>query len=333
MRGIFVKASCGSRCASVLILVLWTVFFLAALAVAIAAYVNAAISMASYFKARTQGYYAARTGVEHAIWSVRQDTNDVDTLRDFWSNDASQYESVDCGQGRYTICYTSLTSKGEAWVRYGLTDEESRINLNFATTNLLAALFHQKTGLDAGRARQLAAAVLKFRSRKQDARLTETQRNEYDKQDKGFQSIYELFLIQGMTPEVFDAVKPYVTVFGSGQVNVNTADADVICVLAEASDMGTSQTWRELAKTLVDFREKTVFAERDREAMWRELVAFRPDIEGARDVFMRLPSLTLRSTCFRGVVTGRPLTGERVGGTIEFVFDRLTGEKLLWQEI
>jgi type II secretory pathway component PulK len=217
-------------------------------------------------------------------------------------------------------------------VRYGLTDEESRINLNFATTNLLAALFHQKTDLDAGRAKQLAATVLKFRDRKQDERLTEAQRNEYDNQDKGFQNTFELLLVQGMTPEVFDAVKPHVTVFGSGQVNLNTADADVMCILAEASDVGTEYAWRELAKTIVAFRETAVFATRDRESMWRELVAFRPDIEGARDVFMRLPSLTLRSTCFRGVVKGRTVAGEKVGGTIEFVFDRLTGEKLFWQE-
>jgi type II secretory pathway component PulK len=332
MGGAFVTIPGGSRRASVLILVLWTVFFLAALAVAIAAYVNAAINMASYFKIRTQGYYAARTGVEHAVWSVRLDTNDVDTLRDFWSNDASQYERVDCGQGYYTISYTSLTSKGESCVRYGLTDEESRINLNFATTNLLAALFHQKADLDAARAKQLAATVLKFRNRKQDERLTEAQRNEYDNQDKGFQNTFELLLVQGMTPEVFDAVKPHVTVFGSGQVNLNTADADVMCILAEASDVGAEYAWRELAKTIVAFRETAVFATRDRESMWRELVAFRPDIEGARDVFMRLPSLTLRSTCFRGVVTGRTLAGEKVGGTIEFVFDRLTGEKLFWQE-
>ena len=53
--------------ASVLILALWALFFLGALALAAAAYVSASIEMTRFLKNESRAYYLARAGVDYAV--------------------------------------------------------------------------------------------------------------------------------------------------------------------------------------------------------------------------------------------------------------------------
>jgi type II secretory pathway component PulK len=46
-----------------------------------------------------------------------------------------------------------------------------------------------------------------------------------------FQTLPELLLVQGMTAAIYDSVRPYLTLAGSGQVNLNLADRPVLLAL------------------------------------------------------------------------------------------------------
>jgi len=50
-------------------------------------------------------------------------------------------------------------------------------------------------------------------------------------EDKPFKVLEELRLVDGMTPEVFQALEPFVTVYSDGKVNLNTAPREVMAAL------------------------------------------------------------------------------------------------------
>ena len=47
---------------------------------------------------------------------------------------------------------------------------------------------------------------------------------QYECKDEPFENVEELLLLRGMSPDLYRDVAPHVTVFGSGQLNLNTAD-------------------------------------------------------------------------------------------------------------
>jgi type II secretory pathway component PulK len=46
--------------------------------------------------------------------------------------------------------------------------------------------------------------------------------------EQPFERIDELFLVKGMTRETYDALRPYVTVYGDGRVNINTTSRKIL---------------------------------------------------------------------------------------------------------
>jgi general secretion pathway protein K len=62
----------------------------------------------------------------------------------------------------------------------------------------------------------------------------------------------ELQLIEGIDKETFHKLRPYITVFGNNQVNINTAEVPVLVSL------GPDMT-EELANRIIDYRENSPF--------------------------------------------------------------------------
>jgi general secretion pathway protein K len=73
------------------------------------------------------------------------------------------------------------------------------------------------------------------------------------------ESVEELLLIPGVTKDVYDTLKPHVTVFGDGGININSAGVPVIMSL-EAYGGGESIT-EDMAERVVHYREETPFKE------------------------------------------------------------------------
>jgi len=53
----------------------------------------------------------------------------------------------------------------------------------------------------------------------------------YEAKDSDFEVIEELLLVQKMDQEIFDKIKHFVTIYGAGKVNINTAPKQVLLAL------------------------------------------------------------------------------------------------------
>ncbi len=121
--------------------------------------------------------------------------------------------------------------------RVTLRDAGAALNLNRATDadlrRLLIAL-----RVDAGQADRLAQAMMDWRDPDDLRRARGAERADYVGAGRAvlprngpFQSIGELGSVLGMTPEILERVRPYLTLLGTGQVNVNAAPRPVLLAL------------------------------------------------------------------------------------------------------
>jgi len=68
-----------------------------------------------------------------------------------------------------------------------------------------------------------------------------------------FTSLEELLLVKYMTPEIFECIRDYLTVYGKGKININTAPRLVIETLSEQMNPG------RLAQLIINRRESAPF--------------------------------------------------------------------------
>jgi len=118
-----------------------------------------------------------------------------------------------------------------------LYDVASTLNINRADEDQLRRFF-SALRVDAGVADRLAQAIADWRDADDFRRPRGAERDEYVKagaealpRNGPFETVAELQLVQGMTPRLFDAMRPYLTVLGSGQININSAPRPVLLSL------------------------------------------------------------------------------------------------------
>ncbi len=74
----------------------------------------------------------------------------------------------------------------------------------------------------------------------------------YKCENKPLRTTEELLLIKGVTPQVFECIRDYVTVYGDGKININYASKRVIKSLSEKIDTA-------LAQMIIDQRKSKLF--------------------------------------------------------------------------
>jgi len=170
----------------------------------------------------------AQAALFQAIRVIQQDTAEqpqVDSLQEPWATglDASGqplFESIAAGEGEFSV------GRDEDGVfTVGLIDEERKLNLNTASAAALAQLI-TGTGVNGSAPPQaIADAIVDWRDQPDGAAC----QGRHPACHNGLlQTVDELRLVPGMTTELFDALQPYSTVYGSGAVNANTAPAIVL---------------------------------------------------------------------------------------------------------
>ena len=175
----------------------------------------------------------AEGGIAAARVVLRLDAriSNYDTLDEVWSRPAPP---IDLGDG------TALVS---------IEDEERKININrlvLANGNTpdeqRLAVFRRLLdilGIDS----TLADAVVDWLDRDDTPRVGGAESPyylglpyPYRAKNDLFDSVEELRLVRGVTPEVLDKLRPYVTVHSSGKVNLNTAPKEVLMSLSAGKD-------------------------------------------------------------------------------------------------
>jgi len=163
------------------------------------------------------------------------------TLNDKWSSNPAAFKDINVGDGVFSVCYNypDETGKGSLTL-WGLVDEERKINVNSAGAEVLSRLIQLILGLDETEAKAMAAAIVDWRD--SDSALSETGEGAedtyyfglslpYEAKDSAFEVLEELLLVKDMTSAAFERLGPYLTVFGNGRVNINTASGTVLMAL------------------------------------------------------------------------------------------------------
>jgi len=329
---------------SVLILAVWVLFFLAALAVAVGSHVSGLLATADYVSVRETTLAAARAGAMLAAYTAAGRTNAWDGLQsESWTRDEARFADSRLGDCILQVAFLVASEDGRCATNVGLVGEEARINLNRAATNVLAAYVALAGGKDERAARAIAGAIVDWRD-PDDEVLTGGAESVYYSSlsplyraaDTEMRVLEELLLVRGVDARLFDRLAPGLTVHGSGHVNLNAASRVVLESLGRACAGTTAQAAAagSLAAKIVAFREDgNVFRELDSGALRSQLEAARPLSPEESNLFSAMMGkLTIRSTCYRGVAMARRAAAAATQATVEFVFDRDKREFVEWQE-
>ena len=215
---------------SVLVLALWVLTMLSIFALSLGLGVRQRAALLERLSTLDALYPIAYSGVEKAKSLVNLDSDTVvDTLLDPWA--ASGAGQEDLANGFFLL--------GDA-ERPGLVDEERKINLNAASLEVLSRLLQIAAGLSREQAEEIAYCLIDWMDSDSffghpqygaETAYYDNLRAPYRAADKPYELLDEMVLVKGMTPEIFQKIRPFVTVYGSGQVNMNTAPREVLRVL------------------------------------------------------------------------------------------------------
>jgi competence ComEA-like helix-hairpin-helix protein len=194
------------RKGSILIGVLWCMVLLSVLVIGVLHTARMDLLVVKNYGDRVQAHYLALAGVERAKALLFQDVmsrqqaakNHTGSLY----HDAKDFEDVPLGRGQFQVFRRAPEEEGGGII-YGISDEESRLNLNIATTNQLTNFI--------GLTPEIANAILTWRSASnQDAETPGGANSDYYMslqppylaRNAPFQTVRELLMVRGVTPEL-----------------------------------------------------------------------------------------------------------------------------------
>lgn len=328
---------------SLLIIVLWWVVILSIMAVGLYAMTRPRIELAGRIGDSAMLRSAADAALYSAIALVGQDSSPgFDSAAEEWADNPETLGTIELGAGVFAVGFfpagwTEDTNDGEP--RYGLQDEESRININKAPLEVLVRLFERTCELPTLECEALAGAVVDWRDENDDPEESGAESvsyhemsDPYSPRNAFFQLPEELLLVKGVDAAIFRRVEPYITVYGTGAVNVNTApDLVLKCLGLGDAALTAVDSWRTGADGIVGTRDDIPFERTG--AILTDLdeagmLSSNGKSELRRAINGRL--LTVRSDNFRGHVFRR-LDNSAVRMHIMFVFNR-GGAVRLWRE-
>ena len=318
-----------------LLYVVWVILVLSVFAAAVGSQALFALDLSERRSGQLRAAYIARGALPYAAQALAGDeTPTVDGLGEWWSNNAVRFQERPLGEGTFSLI--GEESAGRA-TRYGLTDEERHLNLNTAPAAVLQRLLVAQAAVRASDAEAIAASIEDWRDTDDKERplgaenaYYQTRHDPYACKDGPFENIEELLLVKGVTPTAYARVAPYLTVHGSGRLNLNTASPVALQALG-LSEAGVSG--------LVSFRGggDNLASSSDGQVL-TSIAALESDLKGVLPVedlaqLKRLAAedvLGVRSEAFRAVIQAQTArASERM--RVSCVIDR-QGRVLSWSE-
>jgi len=324
---------------SVLIVIIWGLFFLAILALAINSYIWPQMEFSGRLLGDVKMRYLACAGIERAIIETQNDaTEDYDSLYDSWGANDGAFKEVPLGAGFFSVI-KNPPPLGSGSI-YGLTDEESRININKASADVLKTLLVKAAGVGEEDAEGITDSIVDWRDKNdlpgkkgKETSYYEFLGEPYPCKNADFEVSEELLLVAGMTRGIFDKIKEHITIYGDGEVNLNTAGVMALAAL------GMDES---LAEKIVAFREK----EQSREEPGDTPANVFTDASQVTDALNKSGGLSgeeisqltraatmlgVKSDNFRGTVVGQTAAGGR-SKRITFIYNRTDDRVKFWRE-
>jgi len=239
---------------SILILVLWTLGLLSVFAVYLGAGVRQRLEFLSRIETRNRLQWIAEAGVKRAIGvigALDKKSEYVD-LSQAWSTDPEIFCEASLDGGTFTVGYSynaqdySAAESGSDTpaTMYGAADAGSRLNVNTADQAALKRLVQRAAAVDQTTADAIASCIVDWRD-SDNASLANGAEDDYYRglrpgyvcKNFPLQTLEELWYVKGMTPEIYHRIEPYLTVYGAGSVNINTASATVLSALGLSDEL------------------------------------------------------------------------------------------------
>lgn len=227
----------------VLIFVLWVLSFLAVLAVNLGYGIRQKMTFMKRIEARSLAQHTVEGGIKVAVALLLNDLQRnqfqyTAAAKAFRHNNPSRFADIRMDGGSCEISYPVGTPSTTQDKMFGVVDEESKINVNTADKLTLQSIITQVLVIDDNYAEKLAEAIYDWRQ------LGESEikgftgddyysslKFPYPKKSLPFELPDELLLVKGMDRPKYDILKNFLTVYGNGQVNINTASRQVLIAL------------------------------------------------------------------------------------------------------
>jgi len=233
--------------ASILIIALWSICLLATFSVVLGYQVRQKLTLVNRLDEKDRLHFIAEAAIKRASVELEKEPEKAyDILKDTWSNNISAFKEIDIGDGKFSILYDYIDEQsGIQKIQYGLIDEERKININKLDTTVLRRLFHI-LGFDEIDSQELAASIIDWRDSDSELSIPIGSAEDsyyrnltypYEAKDAEFEVLDEVLLVKGMTQDIFEEIKDYITIYGSGKVNINTASKPVLLALGLDDDI------------------------------------------------------------------------------------------------
>jgi general secretion pathway protein K len=211
------------------------------------------------FRDRSKAYYLARGGVEAARIILQLDDNPYDHPEEVWGQPMA---GIPAGDGDVSL---------------RIEDLSGRMNINFVGDergnplpgyHRFVALCEEVLQVEEAEAQALADSLVNWYN--SDLAVVTTDDAYYAQQTPPYRRrgaklmvLDELLLIRGFDEQILEALRPYVRVVGTEQINVNTASAEVLYAWQYAAARGNVEIIfdRLDIDTLVQYRRKNPFRE------------------------------------------------------------------------
>lgn len=292
---------------------------------------------------RDRLHWLAEAGVKQAAVQIRKARERVaDSFQDTCANAPDLFKDMDIGGGRVDIHYTLRDERsGEESRVYGLIDEARKINVNTAEREVLERLFKIVLDADEMQAQDLAASLVDWRD--QDSQLTipvgsaedpfyRNLEHPYEAKDMNFEVLDELLFLKGMSREALARLRDYLTVYGDGFINANTASPAVLMSLGMNERLADKILSYRLGKDSIGGTEDdNIFNSQTGIVSKLSQFSSLSDSEVADLTRIADQFLTVRSDNFMVQVTAR-LKGRQTGTEVTAVINR-SGDILYWNEL
>ena len=148
-----------------MLITLWSVFMLSMFAVYLGYGIRQKLVLAHRLNDRANLRLIAEAGVKKAIVTLANtDLTGYAALSDSWSNDEGNFKEIPVGDGSFSLSYNYFDERtGASYIRYGLVDEEGKININKVDQIVLRRLLKIALDFHVMDAQSLAASIVDWR--------------------------------------------------------------------------------------------------------------------------------------------------------------------------
>lgn len=315
---------------SVVILALWAITLLSIMAAGIASQVFADVRVASRMKWGLKVDNIAWRGFYDSLDLIKEDASvGFDTPQEAWANDEVRFKDIPFGGATYQVFNEQKNVNGETSRRFGLIDEERKINLNKASKETFSKWLQSAGSLNSQAAEKMALFIVDYRDENGVQEGTENTPEDCSFlkppsqcKNKPFETLEELWWVPDMTSKLFEKIQTDFTVYGSGAVNINSAGVNVL------RGLGLSQSG---AEKIVEKTSGGSWIFKDPSLISGDTLGWGLSAEDqlALQNAVQKGSLAVRSDVYGAAV--EVAFSERHKGLFHFIFNRNGGMKS-WRE-